>query len=540
VASDTQPFETSAEIDSRLRTEVSRRRTFAIISHPDAGKTTLTEKLLLYAGAIELAGAVRGRKTQRHAVSDWMDVERERGISVTSAALDFDLRNCRITLLDTPGHQDFSEDTYRTLYAVDSAVMVIDAAKGIETQTRKLFEVARLRHLPLITFVNKLDLPGRDPFDLLQEIEDVLGIHAAPLNWPIGSGDRFRGVYDLVTREIRLYEQVPGGGYRAPVHTTDLADPELVGLLGDTLHEALINDTALIAGAGTQFDKAEYLAGRQTPVFFGSALDNFGLEAILDALETLAPPPQPRPTEDGTVIDPVAPGLSGFVFKIQANMNRKHRDRVAFVRICSGVFEKDMALVNARDGEVVRASRPYRFFGGQRETVERGYPGDVIGLPNPGRFAIGDTLYVGTPVRYPKVPRFPAEHFGRVRLLDTRSKQLDTGVIQLEEEGLIQVVFPVHGRREPILGVVGPLQLEVVEARLKQEYNVECKIDTISYVALRWVKCDPKQLSDLENRSTGVLRAVDRDERPVLLFESQWGLNYITQQNPEIEFATFG
>jgi len=540
VASDAPPLESPGQIDTRLAAEVSRRRTFAIISHPDAGKTTLTEKLLLYAGAIELAGAVRGRKTQRHAVSDWMDVERERGISVTSAALDFDLRGCHITLLDTPGHQDFSEDTYRTLYAVDSAVMVIDAAKGIETQTRKLFEVARLRHLPLITFVNKLDLPGRDPFDLLQEIEDVLGIHAAPLNWPIGSGDRFRGVFDLATRETRLYEQVPGGGYRAPVHTTDASDPQLVELLGESLHQTLVHDTELIAGAGTPFDRAEYLAGRQTPVFFGSALDNFGLEAILDALETLAPPPQPRETADGGTMPPVAPGMSGFVFKIQANMNRKHRDRVAFVRICSGVFEKDMTLVNARSGDVVRAARPYRFFGGQRETVERAYPGDVVGLPNPGKFAIGDTLYVGAPVRYPPVPRFPPEHFGRVRLLDTRSKQLDTGVIQLEEEGLIQVVFPVHGRREPILGVVGPLQLEVVEARLKQEYNVDCRIDPIGYTALRWVTCDAKQLSDLENRSTGILRAVDRHERPVLLFESQWGLNYITQQNPEIEFATFG
>jgi peptide chain release factor 3 len=540
VASDAPPLTTPGGIDTRLPAEVSRRRTFAIISHPDAGKTTLTEKLLLYAGAIELAGAVRGRKTQRHAVSDWMDVERERGISVTSAALDFDLRSCHITLLDTPGHQDFSEDTYRTLYAVDSAVMVIDAAKGIETQTRKLFEVARLRHLPLITFVNKLDLPGRDPFDLLQEIEDVLGIHATALNWPIGSGDRFRGVFDLMTQETRLYEQVPGGGYRAPVHTTNASDPQLIELLGPELHATLIHDTDLISGAGTPFDRAEYLAGRQTPVLFGSALDNFGLEAVLDALETLAPPPQPRETEGGGVVYPVAPGVSGFVFKIQANMNRKHRDRVAFVRICSGVFDKDMTLVNPREGEVVRAARPYRFFGGERETVERAYPGDVIGLPNPGKFAIGDTLYAGAPVKYPPVPRFPPEHFGRVRLLDTRSKQLDTGVVQLEEEGLIQVVFPVHGRREPILGVVGPLQLEVVEARLKQEYNVECKVEPIGFVAMRWVTCDPKQLSDLENRSTGILRAVDRDERPVLLFESIWSLNYIQQQNPTIEFAMFG
>ena len=537
--SETQHLETPADVDARLKTEVARRRTFAIISHPDAGKTTLTEKLLLYAGAIELAGAVRGRKTQRHVVSDWMDVERERGISVTSAALDFDLGNCHITLLDTPGHQDFSEDTYRTLYAVDSAVMVIDAAKGIEAQTRKLFEVVRMRNLPLLTFVNKLDLPGRDPFELLEEIEQVLGIQTAPLNWPIGSGDRFRGVFDLRTQETRLYEQVKGGGFRAPVRTNDATDPVLVDLLGEDAHATLISDTSLIKGAGTQFDRAEYLAGRQTPVLFGSALDNFGLETLLEVLEHLAPPPGPREADTG-MVSPLAPGFSGFVFKIQANMNRKHRDRVAFVRICSGVFEKDMALTNARVGDTVRATRPYKFFGGGRETVERAYPGDVIGLPNPGKFAIGDTLYNGAPVRYPRVPRFPAEHFGRARLLDQRSKQFENGVTQLEEEGLMQVVFPVHGRREPILGVVGPLQLDIVEARLKQEYSVECKIDQISYTALRWVKCDPQTLSDLENRSSGILRAVDREERPVLLFESQWHLSYLQQQNPDLELATVG
>jgi len=539
VDTSTQHLETPADVDARLKTEVARRRTFAIISHPDAGKTTLTEKLLLYAGAIELAGAVRGRKTQRHVVSDWMDVERERGISVTSAALDFDLGNCHITLLDTPGHQDFSEDTYRTLYAVDSAVMVIDAAKGIEAQTRKLFEVVRMRNLPLLTFINKLDLPGRDPFELLEEIEQVLGIQTAPLNWPIGSGDRFRGVFDLRTQETRLYEQVKGGGFRAPVRTNDATDPVLVDLLGEDAHATLISDTSLIKGAGTQFDRAEYLAGRQTPVLFGSALDNFGLETLLEVLEHLAPPPGPREADTG-MVSPLAPGFSGFVFKIQANMNRKHRDRVAFVRICSGVFEKDMALTNARVGDTVRATRPYKFFGGGRETVERAYPGDVIGLPNPGKFAIGDTLYNGAPVRYPRVPRFPAEHFGRARLLDQRSKQFENGVTQLEEEGLMQVVFPVHGRREPILGVVGPLQLDIVEARLKQEYSVECKIDQISYTALRWVKCDPQTLSDLENRSSGILRAVDREERPVLLFESQWHLSYLQQQNPDIELATVG
>ncbi len=538
MSSDT-PLEAAASIDSRLPGEIARRRTFAIISHPDAGKTTLTEKLLLYAGAIELAGAVRGRKTQRHVVSDWMDVERERGISVTSAALDFDLGDCRVTLLDTPGHQDFSEDTYRTLFAVDSVIMVIDAAKGIETQTRKLYEVCRLRRLPILTFINKLDLPGRDPFDLLEEIERVLGIATAPLNWPIGSGDRFRGVFDLVTQETRLYERVKGGGFRAPVHTADASDPVLVDILGQEQRDTLLNDTTLIKGAGTPFSREQYLAFEQTPVYFGSALDNFGMEALLEALQTLAPSPQARQTPQG-IVSPLAPGFSGFVFKIQANMNRKHRDRVAFVRVCSGVFEKDMALVNARDGEIVRAARPYRFFGGERETVEKAYPGDVIGLPNPGKFAIGDTLFVGPRVEYPPVPRFPPEHFGRARLLDQRSKQFDQGVRQLEEEGLMQVVFPVHGRREPILGVVGPLQLDIVEARLKQEYGVECKIDPLSYTAMRWVTADAKTLSDIENRSTGILRAVDRDEHPVLLFESPWHLSYLQQQNPDLPLRELG
>ncbi len=522
-----------------LRAEANRRRTFAIISHPDAGKTTLTEKLLLYAGAIELAGAVRGRKSQRHVVSDWMDVERERGISVTSAALDFEFHGCRINLLDTPGHQDFSEDTYRTLFAVDSAVMVIDAAKGIEAQTRKLFEVCRLRRLPVLTFVNKLDLPGRDPFELLQEIEAVLGIHAAPVNWPVGSGDRFRGVFELGPAVIHLYERVPGGGFRAPVQTADASDPVMVDMLGPEAHAALTNDVELLHGAGTPFDPQEYLAGRQTPVYFGSALANFGLEPILEALNALAPPPSPRMADHG-LVPPDAPGFSGFVFKIQANMNRRHRDRVAFVRICSGAFVKDMALVNARLGDTIRATRPYRFFGGTRETIERAYPGDVIGLSNPGKFAIGDTLYSGEALRYPPVPRFPPEHFGRARLLDSRSKQFDAGVRQLEEEGLMQVVYPMTGRREPVLGVVGPLQLEVVEARLQQEYGVDCRIDTMSMTALRWLRGDPQHLADLTTPSSGVMRAVDRDGRPVLLFESTWHLNYCAQQNPRVEFLTVG
>ncbi len=524
---------------AHVRHEVRRRRTFAIISHPDAGKTTLTEKLLLYAGAIELAGAVKGRKTQRHAVSDWMDIERERGISVTSAALDFELGDCHITLLDTPGHQDFSEDTYRTLFAVDSAIMVIDAAKGIEAQTRKLFEVCRLRRLPVLTFVNKLDLPGRDPFDLMDEIEQVLGIHAAAFNWPIGSGDRFRGVFDLDPPLVRMYERIAGGGFRAPVSTAGLKDDAVTELIGRERHDELISDISLLHGAGTSFSTTEYLAGRQTPVFFGSALANFGLEPVLEALQTLAPSPGPRESDRGPVA-PDAPGFSGFVFKIQANMNRRHRDRVAFVRVCSGTFTKDMAVVNPRLDETVRATRPYRVFGGMRETVERAYPGDVIGLSNPGKFAIGDTLYAGEPVRYPRVPRFPPEHFGRARLLDIRGKQFDIGLRQLEEEGMMQVVFPDSGQREPILCVVGPLQMDVVEARLRQEYGVDCKIEPMSVTALRWLHGDPQEVADLSLPPSGVIRATDREGRAVLLFESAWYVGYVAKQNPGVEFAEVG
>jgi peptide chain release factor 3 len=527
-----------AEGDAVRRAEAARRRTFAIVSHPDAGKTTLTEKLLLYAGAIELAGAVRGRRSQRHVVSDWMDVERERGISVTSAALEFALGDCRVALLDTPGHQDFSEDTYRTLFAVDSALMVIDAAKGIEAQTRKLFEVCRLRHIPVVTFVNKLDLPGRDPFELLDEIETVLKIHAVPMNWPIGSGQQFRGVYHLDTGEVRVYERVRSGAYRAPVATADITDPVLTDLLGAEAHGRLVDEGQLLAGAGTPFSFDAFAAGHHTPVYFGSALANFGLEPVLGAVTGLLPPPGPRLTQDGSVVLPEHPGFSGFVFKIQANMNRRHRDRVAFVRVCSGTFEKDMPLINARDGETVRATRAYRFFGGSRETVDRAYAGDIIGLPNPGKFAIGDTLYAGDPVRFPPVPRFAAEHFGRARLLDTRGKQFDTGVRQLEEEGLMQVVFSGGGRREPILCVVGPLQLDIVEARLKQEYGVECKVDPLNYSALRWLRGDPEKVAKVELPFGGVAQATDREGRPVLLFESAWHLSYTERQNPTLEFAS--
>ena len=516
---------------SELDREVARRRTFAIISHPDAGKTTLTEKLLLYAGAIELAGAVRGRKDRRHATSDWMALEQERGISITSAALEFELQGRRMSLLDTPGHRDFSEDTYRALIAADSVVMVIDAANGVEEQTRKLFEVCRRHRLPILTFVNKFDRPSRDPLALMDDLESTLGIAAAPVNWPIGSAERFRGVYDIQHQTLLRYEREAQGQYRAPVGMSSLDDPEARAIIGEQEYAHFRESLDVIRHAGTQFDVAEYLAGRQTPVFFGSALTNFGLEPFLQALVELAPPPQPRPSDSG-IVRPADDRFSGFVFKIQANMDPRHRDRVAFVRVCSGRFTKDMVIWNSRVGKSLRASRAYRFFGRERETINEAYAGDILGLVNPGQLAIGDTLHTGDPLRFLGVPRFPAEHFGRVRLKDTRYKQFDDGLRQLEEEGLMQVFYSASGRREPIVGVVGALQLDVITSRLRSEYGVEVEIEAAPYTAARWL---PE--SSVVRPSLGGQGAValDRQERTVLLFSSAWELQYFEKQHPELE-----
>jgi len=475
---------------------VARRRTFAIISHPDAGKTTLTEKLLLYAGAIELAGAVRGRKARRHATSDWMALEQERGISITAAALEFELEGRRMSLLDTPGHKDFSEDTYRALIAADSVVMVIDAANGVEEQTRKLFEVCRRHRLPILTFVNKFDRPARDPLELLDDVERTLGIAAAPVNWPIGSAEDFRGVYDIPRSHLLLYEREAQGQFRAPVDIASLDDPAARALIGDSVYAHFRDTLDVIGGAGASFDAAEYLAGRQTPVFFGSALTNFGLEPFLRALVELAPPPQPRQSDSGTVM-PTDHRFTGFVFKIQANMDPRHRDRVAFVRVCSGRFTKDMVVTNSRVGRTIRATRAYRFFGRDRETVAEAYAGDIIGLVNPGQFAIGDTLHTGAPLRYSDVPRFPAEHFGRMRLQDTRYKQFD-----------------------------------VIASRLRTEYGAEVLIEPAAYAIARWV-ADPAQRIPSIGGGTAV--AIDRRERRVLLFASEWELQYFQRQHPGIE-----
>jgi peptide chain release factor 3 len=520
--------QTDASTASELEREVSRRRTFAIISHPDAGKTTLTEKLLLYAGAIELAGAVRGRKARKHATSDWMALEQERGISITSAALEFELEGRRMALLDTPGHKDFSEDTYRALIAADSVVMVIDAANGVEEQTRKLFEVCRRHRLPILTFINKFDRPAKDPLELLDDLERTLGIHAAPVNWPIGSAERFRGVYDIEQKTLLLYEREAQGQRRAPVDMSALDDPAARELIGAEAYAHFRESLDVISAAGTQFDATEYLAGRQTPVFFGSALTNFGLEPFLQALVELAPSPQPRLCDSG-IVSPTDERFTGFVFKIQANMDPRHRDRVAFVRVCSGRFEKDMTVLNSRVGKSLRASRAYRFFGRDRETINVAYAGDILGLVNPGQFAIGDTLHTGAPLRFVDVPRFPAEHFGRVRLQDTRYKQFDEGLRQLEEEGLMQVFYVIAGKREPIVGVVGALQFDVITSRLRTEYGVEVQVEPAAYTVARWI-ADPTRAIPLLGGQTAV--AMDRQERRVLLFASEWELQYFERQHP--------
>ena len=514
---------------SELEREVSRRRTFAIISHPDAGKTTLTEKLLLYAGAIELAGAVRGRAGRRHATSDWMELEQERGISITSAALEFELHGRRVSLLDTPGHNDFSEDTYRALIAADSVVMVIDAANGVEAQTRKLFDVCRRRQLPILTFVNKLDRPSRDPLELMDDIERTLGIAAAPVNWPIGNAERFRGVYDLRQRALHRYEREAQGQYRAPVDISSLDDPGARELIGADEYTRFRESLDVVNEAGTRFDVGEYLAGRQTPVFFGSALTNFGLDPFLQALIELAPAPQPRSSDAGTV-EPTDERVTGFVFKIQANMDPRHRDRIAFVRVCSGRFTKDMVLSNSRMETVLRASRAYRFFGRDRETIDVAYAGDIIGLVNPGQLAIGDTLHSGPALQFPDLPRFPAEHFARVRMRTTRHKQFDEGIRQLEEEGLMQV-FYTEGRREPIVGVVGALQYDVMVSRLRKEYDVAADVEPTGHTAARWLGMFTGPTPSPPGHTVA---AVDRRGRSVLLFDSAWALQYFERQYPNV------
>jgi peptide chain release factor 3 len=521
---------------TEIEQEVARRRTFAIISHPDAGKTTLTEKLLLYAGAIEQAGAVRARKNQRQVVSDWMAIEQERGISITSTVLQFEVGDHIFNLLDTPGHQDFSEDTYRVLTAVDSAIMVLDSAKGIETQTRKLFTVCRKQNLPILTFINKLDQPGRDALELLDEIERVLNIRVIPMNWPIGDGPDFQGVYDLYRKQILCFQRTTRGAQRAPVQVADLDDPKMAELLTERAYARLREDVELLTASGLDFDAQAFADGELTPVYFGSAVNNFGVEPFLSALVELAPSPRPRPSNKRVVM-PSDERFTGFIFKIQANMDPKHRDSMAFLRICSGSFTKDMMVYHPRLAQTLRMSRPHRLFARERETVDMAYPGDVIGLSNPGLFTIGDTVTGGESLQFAALPAFPPEHFGRLRNVNVEKyKQFNKGLEQLLQEAVILVLYPLHQmRREPILGAVGMLQFDVVMARLATEYNVETQIDSLSYVVARWVTGSADALAAAKYPSQA-LRTQDRFGNLVILFTSVWELNYCMENNPNIKF----
>ncbi|MBV9028393.1 MAG: peptide chain release factor 3 [Candidatus Eremiobacteraeota bacterium] len=521
--------------DTTIAQEVRKRRTFAIISHPDAGKTTLTEKLLLYGGAIHIAGQVSARKRQRQATSDWMALERERGISITSTVLQFPYHGYVVNLLDTPGHQDFGEDTYRTLMAADSAVMLIDAAKGVEPQTKKLFAICRERRVPLFTFMNKLDRPSRDPLELLDELENVLGIHAFPMNWPLGNGDEFIGVYNRTTGAVHRFERAAHGATRAAVRLTGPADPALRGLLSDYAYEQFRESIELLDGAGARFDAAAMVRGDVTPVFFGSAVTNFGVEIFLDTFVEMAPSPPPRGG-----VEPASDEFSGFVFKIQANMDPRHRDRVAFVRVCSGELSRDMLVRNARTGAAVRLSRAMRLFAGDRESLDVAYAGDVVGLLNPGAFAIGDTLYEKTPARFAAIPSFAPEHFASVRSTDVAGyKSFGKGIAQLREEGAVQVFYPFGvPRTEPILGAVGELQFEVATYRLASEYNVRTTVRALPYRLARRVAAEREALARTQLPSNAAL-VEDWDGDPVALFENEWSLRLAQEWNPDARFVPF-
>nr|WP_320114112.1 peptide chain release factor 3 [uncultured Desulfuromonas sp.] len=514
--------------------EVDKRRTFGIISHPDAGKTTLTEKLLLYGGAIQMAGAVKARKASRHATSDWMAMEQERGISVTSSVMKFNYRDYEVNLLDTPGHQDFSEDTYRVLTAVDSALMVIDSAKGVETQTRKLMEVCRMRNTPILTFVNKLDREGLAPLDILSDIEETLQIECAPLSWPIGMGKRFKGTYSLYKKQLHLFSAQENERISQGIIIDDINDPQLDELLGSQAEE-LREDIELLEGAANPFSLEDYLKGNQTPVFFGSAINNFGVQEMLDAFVELAPTPIPRQTTTREV-SPYEEDFSGFVFKIQANMDPAHRDRIAFMRICSGQFKRGMKLRHHRIGKDVTIANATIFMAQDRSHVEEAYAGDIIGVHNHGTIKIGDTFTIKEPLKFVGIPSFAPEHFRRVRLKNPlKTKQLDKGLVQLAEEGAVQLFRPLLGS-DYILGAVGVLQFDVIMSRLQAEYSVDAVYESIDYATARWVTCDDKKkMEEFEKQNRSQL-ARDAEGNLSFLASSEWRLQHTIEQWPDVTF----
>lgn len=541
------PLRGGREPMPNLAEEIASRRTFAIISHPDAGKTTLTEKLLLYTGTIQSAGSVKGKSSAKHAVSDWMDIEKQRGISVTSSVLQFTYQGCCVNILDTPGHQDFSEDTYRTLMAADAAVMVIDGAKGVEAQTVKLFKVCALRGIPIFTFVNKLDRETRDPFDLMEEIEDVLGIGTYPMNWPIGNGRTFRGVFDRASRRVLAFEGDGRANAAKKVAEVEaeLGDPALDELIGAENHRNLMDDIELLDGADHEFDLAAVRTGKLSPVFFGSALTNFGVEPFLADFLRLAPAPGPHTdAASGEDVDPVADEFSGFVFKIQANMDKNHRDRIAFVRICSGKFERGMEAYHVQGGRKIKLATGTAMMADDRAIVDEAYAGDIVGLFDPGIFSIGDTLCAGKRrVRFAGIPTFAPEHFARVSQVDTlKRKQFVKGMEELAQEGAIQIFRELGaGMESVIVGVVGELQFDVLEQRLKSEYHVAVRRQPLGYTDIRWIQgeYDEDAVRGL-NLTRDTLRVEDMRGGKLLLFTSPWNVDWANEHNPGLALSEFG
>ncbi len=522
-------------MDNNFINEINKRRTFAIISHPDAGKTTLTEKFLLYGGAIRLAGSVKSRKAQKHAVSDWMEIEKQRGISVTSSVMQFNYDGACINILDTPGHQDFSEDTYRTLTAADSAVMVIDCAKGVEPQTKKLFRVCKDRNIPIFTFINKLDRAGKDPFELMEEIEKVLGIQSYPMNWPIGTDGDFKGVYNRQKKRIELFQDGDHGQNIAKIVSKDLYDEGLADIIGADYYQRLRDEVELLDMAGDDFDHDKVQSGELTPLFFGSAMTNFGVEPFLESFLKLTYKPEARKSNQG-MIPPENQNFSGFIFKIQANMNPAHRDRLAFIRICSGKFEKGMSVYNSRTGKKIRLAQPQQFLAQDREIVDTAYPGDIIGVHDPGLFKISDTLSeADASLKYERIPVFPPEHFSKIIPKNSmKRKQFLKGIQQLAEEGAIQVFKrPNIGIEEYIVGVVGVLQFQVLEYRLKNEYSVDILMENMPHRFIRWIEMDEYDPDRFSTTMDSML-VEDHDGSPAIILQNEWSIGKVEDRNPGV------
>jgi len=520
-----------------LLSQIARRRTFAIVSHPDAGKTTLTEKFLLYGGAVQLAGSVTDRKNQRASTSDWLELERKRGISISSTVLQFEYAGYKINLLDTPGHKDFSDDTYRVLTAVDAAIMVIDASKGIEPQTLKLFEVCRLRQIPIFTFINKMDRPSRDPLELLDQLEEELGLAPYPVNWPLGSGPDFKGVWDRQTRQVHLFERTPGGAYKAPVFVSSLSDPMVRERLNENVYAQVSEELELLDGAGTAFNPDDVADAHTSPVYFGSALNNFGVELLLNGFLEHATPPMARKTTSGARMEPTDPQFSAFVFKIQANMDPQHRDRVAFLRIVSGTFHRNMSVYHSGSGKRIRLANASVVFGAERHTVDEAYPGDVVGIVGNLSFAIGDTLTEDPAIVFDEVPYFAPECFTYLENPSpAQHKRFRKGLDQLLQEGVTQVFdIPDAVRKVPLLGAAGPLQFEIVQYRLETEYGAASTLRPAPWKVARWVA--PDFPMDTAEVSSAARFATDSRGRPVILFSDEWSLRYFQERNPAMELA---